>query len=99
MEIRPVRGSRRKVALAFGSLLAAAPGRLLLLGAAAAPTQASPEPTVQIEPLMGTVNPASAELITTAVAQAERAQRDALIIEIDTPGGLESSMRDMVKAI
>ncbi|MBI5836906.1 MAG: nodulation protein NfeD [Candidatus Eisenbacteria bacterium] len=56
-------------------------------------------PMVQVVPLQGTVNPASAELLVTAIHQAERAQREAIIIEIDTPGGLDTAMRDMVKAI
>ena len=56
-------------------------------------------PMVQTVQLEGTVNPASAELVVSAIQQAERAQREAVILEIDTPGGLDTSMRDMVKAI
>ena len=74
---------------------------LLALGAGTVASReaAHPAPMVQSVELVGTVNPASAELIVSAIQQAERAQREAVIIEIDTPGGLESSMRDMVKAI
>ncbi len=54
---------------------------------------------VQSVPLLGTVNPASSELLQSAITDANRDHREAVLIEIDTPGGLESSMRDMVKAI
>src|SRR5438105_3946857 len=68
--------------------------------AAAAPKPAAATPPiVQTVPLVGTVNPASAELVVSAIHEAEHDRRAAIIIEIDTPGGLDSSMREMVKAI
>ena len=75
------------LALAAGLLVAARPS--------AAPVQ----PSVQTVSLLGTVNPASSEMVQSAIQTAEREHRDAVLLEIDTPGGLESSMRDMVKAI
>lgn len=49
--------------------------------------------------LEGPVSPVSAEALVSAVDRAEREGYVALVIEIDTPGGLESSMRAMVKRI
>jgi membrane-bound serine protease (ClpP class) len=45
------------------------------------------------------ITPASAELITSAIARAERANATALILELNTPGGLDTSMREIVSAI
>jgi membrane-bound serine protease (ClpP class) len=82
----------RRTALLAASLICLAAG-LLAAGSWGGP------PMVQVVPLQGTVNPASAELVVSAIHQAERAQREAVLIEIDTPGGLDTAMRDMVKAI
>lgn len=42
------------------------------------------------------ITPASAELITAAIARAEREGSAALIIKLNTPGGLDSSMREII---
>ncbi|MCG3116550.1 MAG: nodulation protein NfeD [Candidatus Manganitrophus sp. SA1] len=47
----------------------------------------------------GIINPVSSELFTTAITQAEQAGAEALIIQLDTPGGLDTSMRDIIKAM
>ncbi len=47
--------------------------------------------------LEGPVSPVTAEALEAAVGNAEREGYRALVIQIDTPGGLESSMREMVK--
>ncbi len=45
------------------------------------------------------ITPASAEVIVSAIARAERENSTALILTIDTPGGLETSMREIVSRI
>lgn len=47
----------------------------------------------------GIINPVSSELFTTAITQAEQTGAEALIIQLDTPGGLDTSMRDIIKAM
>ena len=47
--------------------------------------------------LDGPISPVTAEALERALGRAEHEKYEALVIEIDTPGGLESSMRDMVK--
>jgi membrane-bound serine protease (ClpP class) len=47
--------------------------------------------------LEGPVSPVMVEALDDALNRAEREQRPALVVEIDTPGGLETSMRDIVK--
>src|SRR5205085_9605372 len=45
------------------------------------------------------ITPASAEVITAAIDRAEREQATALIITLQTPGGLDTSMREIVSRI
>ena len=45
------------------------------------------------------ITPASAEFITSAIDRAERGQADALIITLNTPGGLDTSMREIISRI
>jgi membrane-bound serine protease (ClpP class) len=47
--------------------------------------------------LEGPVSPITARALGRAVDRAERERYRALVVEVDTPGGLETSMRDMVK--
>ncbi len=74
------------------SLLAAAVAVLLL--AAARVEAAAPVSVITVE---GVINPVTLRLVSTAIdrARAERAQ--ALVIQLDTPGGLERSMRAIVQ--
>jgi membrane-bound serine protease (ClpP class) len=47
----------------------------------------------------GVINPVSAEFIAGSIKNAERRNAEALAIELDTPGGLDTSMRSTVKDI
>lgn len=47
--------------------------------------------------LHGGIGPATAGWFKEALAHAERAKARLLLVELDTPGGLSSSMRDMVQ--
>jgi membrane-bound serine protease (ClpP class) len=47
----------------------------------------------------GVVNPVMSEFITRSVDEAEKEKANVLIIELDTPGGLDTSMRSIVKKI
>jgi len=89
----------------------ARPGLLLLMlglmasfGAAEAPEQQevgadAGRGQVWVVDLDGAVGPASADLIIRSIADAEDAGAQALVIRMDTPGGLDKSMRDLVKEI
>jgi membrane-bound serine protease (ClpP class) len=59
---------------------------------------AAPAPVAVLD-LEGAITPVTVRLVSAAVdrAQAERAQ--ALVIQLDTPGGLERSMRTVVQSI
>jgi membrane-bound serine protease (ClpP class) len=47
----------------------------------------------------GVIGPTSADIIQTALTQAEEEQAAALVLRLDTPGGLDDSMRKIVKGI
>ncbi len=49
--------------------------------------------------LEGPVSPITARALHRAISRAEEGGYRALVVEIDTPGGLETSMRDMVKRV
>ncbi len=54
---------------------------------------------VLVATLEGVVSPVMAEALQGAIARAESEHATALVLEIDTPGGLESSMRTMVQSL
>jgi membrane-bound serine protease (ClpP class) len=80
-------------ALALGALLLAAPA-----AAVAAPAAAG-RPTVRALELHGAVDPFIAGSLERGIAAANRAGDAAVLLTIDTPGGLDSSMRGIVRAI
>jgi len=49
--------------------------------------------------LEGTINPGIAQFVTRGIKQAETSKHTMVIIRLDTPGGLDPSMRSIVKAI
>lgn len=55
--------------------------------------------TVYYLAAVGSVNPGLAEFIISGIHEAERQRAEALVIRLDTPGGLDSSMRQIVQAI
>ncbi len=48
--------------------------------------------------LNGSINPVSRDFVKRAIAQAEAADGELIVIELNTPGGLGESMRDIVMA-
>jgi membrane-bound serine protease (ClpP class) len=54
---------------------------------------------VLVSRLDGPVSPVTAQALNSALARAAAQGYEALVLEVDTPGGLETSMRDMVKAL
>ena len=54
---------------------------------------------VWVVELDGAIGPASADYFTRALARADDEGVNLLVLRLDTPGGLDKSMRDMIKAI
>ncbi|HXN03709.1 MAG TPA: nodulation protein NfeD [Candidatus Acidoferrum sp.] len=64
--------------------------------APAVPARAA-EPHVLVATLNGVINPITDSYISKAVDRAVAGRASALIIQMDTPGGLDTSMRDIIK--
>lgn len=53
--------------------------------------------TVVVVPFKGVVNPVLAGYVERAIDEAERSGAAAVVLEMDTPGGLDSSMRQIIR--
>jgi membrane-bound serine protease (ClpP class) len=74
---------------------------LLALSAAAVAACASTKAEGQVHVLTwkGDVNPVMARYLDRGISTAERSHAKAVVLRLDTPGGLDSSMRDIVQRI
>ncbi|MBS0466104.1 MAG: nodulation protein NfeD, partial [Proteobacteria bacterium] len=70
----------------------------LAAGAAQPQVQAQPALVIALK-VDGAISPASADYVVRGIAQANQRGAQAVLLELDTPGGLSSSMRDIIKAI
>jgi membrane-bound serine protease (ClpP class) len=57
------------------------------------------EQTIRVLPVVGVINPVVADFITAELEDANQAHDRAFLIELDTPGGLDLSMRDIIQGI
>jgi membrane-bound serine protease (ClpP class) len=57
------------------------------------------EGPVALVPLEGAIGPASAHFVRRAIERAAKDGTQLVVLRIDTPGGLDTSMREVIKAI
>ncbi|CAB3673116.1 NfeD family protein [Trinickia soli] len=63
------------------------------------PATSSNSTEIVVIPVAGAIGPASADFITRSLARAAAERAQLAVIELDTPGGLDTSMRQIIKAI
>ena len=63
------------------------------------PLSAAGQGSVDLITVQGAIDPIVARFVTRAIASATDHHADALIVRMDTPGGLDVSMRQIVQAI
>ncbi len=71
----------------------------LLLAASIATNVQAESTRVDVLTVKGTINPALVGYIERGIEQAEDDGAEALIIQMDTPGGLDTAMRDIIQLI
>src|ERR671918_720796 len=87
--------SGRAIRLLFSAALAVA-GLLMLVAPGAGQDEAGIAYSIE---LTGTIDPATEQWLGQALDDAAEQDADVAIVRIDTPGGLDSSTREMVKDI
>jgi membrane-bound serine protease (ClpP class) len=69
---------------------------LALFGVSLAQTPAGPAVLIELE---GPIGPATSDFVMRSLETAAARNAEVAVLQIDTPGGLDSSMRDIIKAI
>ena len=72
---------------------------VVIITASLSVTAQAATPTIDVLQAKGVINPVVADYIERGIEQAEETNAIAVIIQMDTPGGLDISMRDIVQDI
>ncbi len=90
-----VRRGRKRIAAVLARWLALAAVMLALLPSAAS----AQSPLVLTADLDGFIDPNAARYVARAIAEAEDAGAELLVVQLNTPGGLSTSTREIVSSI
>ena len=83
----------------FRCLRAVAAALLALLGIFGPAASAQGERVAVVLTLDGVVGPATADYISRGIEQAAEREAGLVVLRMDTPGGLDTSMRDIIREI
>jgi len=72
---------------------------VLIIPAAMAPDSRAASRPIHYLSVEGVINPVVAGFISKGIEEAEEGNAEAVVIELDTPGGLDLSMRTIIKAM
>ena len=72
---------------------------ILLLGLSTAMNVLADSPRVDVITIKGTINPVLTDYIKRGIEQAEDYDATVVVIQMDTPGGLDTAMRDIIQEI
>jgi len=71
----------------------------LLVASIAVRAQTTSPTRIDVLTIKGTINPVLVDYIGRGIARAEETGAQAVIIQMDTPGGLDTAMRDIIQGI
>ena len=74
-------------------------GMLMVSGTLAQTGAAAGAAPVYVVPVQGAIGPASASFAVRGIERARQQGAQLVVLEMDTPGGLDKSMRDIIQAI
>ena len=57
----------------------------------------TPNSSIYLLQLNGIINPVTSQYVVSGIEDAEAEEAECLILQLDTPGGLDTSMRDIIK--
>src|SRR5581483_8847671 len=88
-----------KVAGAIGMALTAAIPLTRGISATSAPAPAVSHVPVTVLEIKGAIGPATSHYVVRGIESAQKAGAPLVILEMDTPGGLDGAMRDIIRSI
>ena len=87
------------VAVAIGMALSFLTPHSALLPLALGAESAAPAGSAVVLEIKGAIGPATSRYVVHGIEAAQKAGSGLVILEVDTPGGLDTSMRDIIRAI
>ena len=87
------------IAVAIGVALSFVTPRSSLLPAALGAENSAPSGSAVVLEIKGAIGPATSRYVVHGIEAAQKSGSGLVILEVDTPGGLDTSMRDIIRAI